>query len=32
MQWASMLILLYFAEGIVRGMTDPGLSSHARLD
>jgi uncharacterized membrane protein len=27
MQWASMLILLYFAEGIVRGMTDPGLSS-----
>lgn len=23
MQWASMLVLLYFAEGIVRGMTDP---------
>lgn len=22
MQWASMLILLYFAEGIVRGTTD----------
>jgi uncharacterized membrane protein len=22
-QWASMLVLLYFAEGIVRGMTDP---------
>lgn len=22
MQWSSMLILLYFAEGIVRGMTD----------
>jgi uncharacterized membrane protein len=27
MQWSSMLILLYFAEGIVRGMTDPGLSA-----
>ncbi|HTH45410.1 MAG TPA: DUF2069 domain-containing protein [Oxalicibacterium sp.] len=27
MQWSSMLILLYFAEGIVRGMSDPGLSS-----
>ncbi|KVL85789.1 DUF2069 domain-containing protein [Burkholderia stagnalis] len=27
MQWASMLILLYFAEGIVRGMSDRGLSS-----
>ena len=26
-QWASMLILLYFAEGIVRGMTDGGLSA-----
>ncbi|CAG9274644.1 DUF2069 domain-containing protein [Paraburkholderia unamae] len=23
MQWAAMLVLLYFAEGIVRGMTDP---------
>ncbi|WP_296661779.1 DUF2069 domain-containing protein [Paraburkholderia sp.] len=23
LQWASMLVLLYFAEGIVRGMTDP---------
>jgi len=22
LQWASMLVLLYFAEGIVRGMTD----------
>lgn len=22
LQWASMLILLYFAEGVVRGMTD----------
>jgi uncharacterized membrane protein len=28
-QWASMLILLYFAEGIVRGMTD--AQSSARL-
>ncbi|WP_179404047.1 DUF2069 domain-containing protein [Burkholderia guangdongensis] len=27
MQWASMLVLVYFAEGIVRGMTDRGLSS-----
>ncbi len=27
MQWASMLILLYFAEGIVRATTEPGLSS-----
>jgi uncharacterized membrane protein len=26
-QWASMLILLYFAEGIVRGMTDGGVSA-----
>jgi uncharacterized membrane protein len=23
LQWSSMLILAYFAEGIVRGMTDP---------
>jgi uncharacterized membrane protein len=27
MQWASMLVLLYFAEGVVRGMTDGGLSA-----
>ncbi|RKP50652.1 DUF2069 domain-containing protein [Trinickia fusca] len=27
LQWASMLILLYLAEGIVRGMTDAGLSA-----
>jgi uncharacterized membrane protein len=27
LQWASMLILLYFAEGIVRGMSDRGLSA-----
>jgi uncharacterized membrane protein len=27
LQWASMLVLLYLAEGIVRGMTDAGLSS-----
>ena len=26
-QWASMLILLYFSEGIVRGLTDGGLSA-----
>jgi uncharacterized membrane protein len=27
LQWASMLALLYLAEGIVRGMTDGGLSA-----
>lgn len=27
MQWSSMLILLFLAEGIVRGMTDGGNSS-----
>lgn len=27
LQWSSMLILLYFAEGIVRAYTDKGLSS-----
>lgn len=27
MQWSSMLILLYLAEGIVRGMSDTGLSA-----
>jgi len=27
MQWSSMLILLYFAEGIVRGTSDQGLSA-----
>ncbi|WP_408525494.1 DUF2069 domain-containing protein [Paraburkholderia fungorum] len=27
LQWASMLILLYFAEGIVRGWSDHGLST-----
>lgn len=27
LQWASMLILLYFAEGVVRAMTDSGLSA-----
>ncbi|HEX2603619.1 MAG TPA: DUF2069 domain-containing protein [Oxalicibacterium sp.] len=27
MQWASMLILLYLAEGVVRGLSDRGLSS-----
>jgi uncharacterized membrane protein len=27
LQWSSMLILLYFAEGIVRATTEPGLSS-----
>lgn len=27
LQWSSMLILLFLAEGVVRGMTDTGLSS-----
>jgi uncharacterized membrane protein len=27
LQWASMLTLLYLGEGIVRGMTDGGLSA-----
>jgi uncharacterized membrane protein len=27
LQWASMLILLYFAEGVVRGWSDSGLSA-----
>lgn len=27
LQWSSMLILLYFTEGIVRAYTDKGLSS-----
>ncbi|RDU95746.1 DUF2069 domain-containing protein [Trinickia dinghuensis] len=27
LQWASMLVLLYLAEGIVRGMTDGGMSA-----
>jgi len=27
MQWASMLILLYLAEGLVRATTDAGLSA-----
>ncbi len=26
LQWASMLILLYLAEGLVRATTEPGLS------
>jgi uncharacterized membrane protein len=27
LQWSSMLILLYFAEGIVRALTDAGMSA-----
>lgn len=27
MQWSSMLILMYFAEGIVRGTSDQGMSA-----
>ncbi|HEY4541945.1 MAG TPA: DUF2069 domain-containing protein [Noviherbaspirillum sp.] len=27
MQWASMLVLLYLAEGVVRAMTETGMSA-----
>lgn|SRR5690625_3228248 len=27
MQWAAMLVLLYFMEGVVRAWSDPGLAS-----
>jgi uncharacterized membrane protein len=27
LQWSSMLILLYLAEGLVRGLTDGGISA-----
>jgi uncharacterized membrane protein len=30
-QWASMLILVYFAEGVVRAYSDRGLSAHLAL-
>ena len=30
-QWSSMLILGYFAEGIVRAMSDKGLSAKLAL-
>lgn len=30
-QWASMFILLYFAEGVVRAWTDTGLSTKLAL-
>ena len=30
-QWASMLILAYFAEGVVRAWSDRGLSAHLAL-
>ncbi|MDR5854255.1 DUF2069 domain-containing protein [Caballeronia sp. LZ062] len=33
LQWSSMLVLLYLAEGVVRGMTDAGMSARlARLE
>ena len=25
-QWSSMLVLLYFTEGVVRGWSEPGVS------
>jgi len=30
-QWASMLILFYFTEGVVRAWSDTGLSSQLAL-
>jgi uncharacterized membrane protein len=30
-QWASMLILLYFTEGVVRTWSDQGLSAHLAM-
>ncbi|MEQ1661322.1 MAG: DUF2069 domain-containing protein [Thiobacillus sp.] len=30
-QWASMLILLYFSEGVVRAWSDTGLSAQLAL-
>ena len=30
-QWASMLILAYFAEGAVRAWSDHGMSAHLAL-
>lgn len=27
LQWAAMLVLLYLAEGVTRGLTDSGLSA-----
>ena len=31
MQWASMMILLYFTEGVVRAWSDKGLSAQLAL-
>jgi uncharacterized membrane protein len=30
-QWASMFILLYFTEGVVRAWSDRGLSAHLAM-
>lgn len=30
-QWASMFILFYFTEGVVRAWSDTGLSAHLAL-
>jgi uncharacterized membrane protein len=30
-QWASLFILIYFTEGVVRAWTDPGLSAQLAL-
>ena len=31
LQWSSMFILLYFAEGVMRAWSDTGLSRHLAL-
>ena len=30
-QWASMTVLLYFAEGVVRATSDPGISRYPAM-
>lgn len=30
-QWSSLMILLYFAEGVVRAWSDHGLSQHLAM-
>lgn len=30
-QWASMMVLLYFAEGVVRATSDPGISRYPAM-
>ncbi|HEX6633185.1 MAG TPA: DUF2069 domain-containing protein [Usitatibacter sp.] len=30
-QWSTLLVWLYFAEGVVRAMSDPGLSARLAI-